>query len=307
MKGLKILAWVVGGLVLLAAVIFALALTPSVQTWAVRKALANQPGVKFDASRIAAGFSAADVTDLHYSKDGMVVTAKAVALRYSAWDYIKSKRINADSVTVQELVVDLRNAKPADEAAGQAGSGKTSASKTGEKGQSAAQRKKGEPSKPFEGLLKSAQLPFDVRVANLAAKGRALLPAQQIVVFDLNGSGIETGQTGKIQWTVDFADEKKDAALRALRSTGTADLHIAKDGRIDTVEVDANAAALGPNIPPDQIKLVAKAASATSGGDENYAATLSLVRRNQAEPLLKTNATYTAAKREIGGTWDVAV
>src|SRR3954468_3905953 len=113
MKGLKIVAWIVGGLVLLLAVVFALALTPAVQTWAVRKAVAGQPGMTIEVGRVAAGFSAADISDLRYAKDGVVVTAKGVTARYSAWDYIAKHKINADSVAVQDLLVDLRNAKPA--------------------------------------------------------------------------------------------------------------------------------------------------------------------------------------------------
>src|SRR5215212_3770365 len=104
MKGLKILGIVLAGVLVLLGIAVAIALMPSVQTWAVRKAVAGQPGVEMNVTRVAAGFSGAEVNELRYVKDGMVVTLKGVSAKYSAWDYIRSKRINADSVVIDELV-----------------------------------------------------------------------------------------------------------------------------------------------------------------------------------------------------------
>lgn len=306
MKGLKIVGFVVGGIVVLLAIAVALALTPSVQTWAVRKAVAGQPGLTLDVGRVSAGMSAADISDLHVVKDGVVITAKGVSAKYSAWDYISKKRINADSVTIQDLVVDLRNATPAT-ASTATKSGAASASAPRPAGSTSATAKTGDKKAGFEGVLKQAQLPFDLRVAALVAKGRALLPNDQTVVFDLKGNSIETGQRGTVEWTIDFADAKKNAALTALRATGTAGLHIANDGRIHSVEVDTTAAAMGPKLPSDRVKLTAKAEQPAAGANETYAATVALIRGTNVEPLVKTNAQFLTATREIAGTWDLAV
>src|SRR5205823_1620677 len=101
MKALKIVAFVVGGIVVLLGILVVLAFTPSVQTWAVRK-FANQPGTTIEVGRVAANLTGADITDLRYVKDGMVVTAKGVTARYTAWDYISKKRINASQVDMQD-------------------------------------------------------------------------------------------------------------------------------------------------------------------------------------------------------------
>src|SRR3954471_9310733 len=103
MKGLKIFAFVLGGIVVLLALVLVLALTPSVQTWAVRKAVADQPGLTLEVGRVSAGFSAADITDLHVVKDGMVIDAKSVTAKYSAWDYLSKKKINVESAVVQDV------------------------------------------------------------------------------------------------------------------------------------------------------------------------------------------------------------
>ena len=311
MKALKILGFTLAALLLIVVVLVALALTPSIQTWAVRKAMADQPGMKLEVGRVAAGLSAADISDVRFSQNGMIVTAKGVTARYSAWDYLTKNRINADNVTVEELLVDMRNVKPAADAEGKApGSqsqpGSADAAKGGAK-KAKGTRRDPKSAQPFEGVLKSAQLPFDVRVANLSAKGRALLTENQTVVFDLKGSGIETGQRGKLEWTVDFGDSKSDAALRGLRATGTGNIHIAGDRRIDLVEIDTVAAAMGPKLPSDRVQITARLEQPTAGGNEGYAANISLLRGNTSESLLKTTAQFTAASREISGAWDLAV
>jgi hypothetical protein len=308
-EGLKIVAIVLGGMVVLLAVVLALALVPSVQTWAVRKAVEGQPGMEIRVAKVAAGVNGADISDLRVVKDGMIITAKGVTAEYSAWDYLTSQRINADSVNIEELVVDLRNAKPAAATPPGAKSppGSTAPQSAPPDPAAAPPPRETGKKEPFQGLLTEAKLPFDVRIASLTAKGRALLPNQQIVTFDLKGSGIENGQRGKIEWTVDFADSTAGASLRALRASGGAALHITQDRRIDLIEIETTAAAMGPKLSADQVKLMAKAEKPAATGDETYAASVSLVKGTALEPLLKTNARYLSAAREIAGTWDIAV
>ncbi|MDO8540457.1 MAG: hypothetical protein Q7S40_08440 [Opitutaceae bacterium] len=317
MKALKIVAIVVGVVAVLLALVFVLALTPTVQTWAVRKALAGQPGMITEVGRVAAGFSDARIDDLRVVKDGAVITAKSVTANYSAWDYISNQRVNVDQVTVRDLVVDLRNAKPAGAPASTTASqspGSTQAStrtstgstKTGTApGQAPVATKTSTSS--FNGLLSQAQLPLDVRVAKLDVKGRALLPAEQTVDFDLQGANIATGQRGKVEWRADFADAKKTAPLRGLRSRGVASVHITSDRRIDLVELDASATADGPNLPKDQVKITAKAEQPTAGGNENYVVNVGLERGGRHERILGSTAQYQGAQRQFAGSWELAV
>lgn len=303
MKAAKIVGIVFGGLLVLVAVVAIVALLPGVQTWAVRKVVADQPGMKIEVGRVAAGFSAAKIDQVRLEQNGMVITAKGVSADYSAWDYIAGNKINADQVTVEDLVVDLRAVPPAP-----AESGKAMPSAKG--GAQPAQAKPVTPAdeaKPFNGILGQAKLPFDVRVARLAAKGRALLPAEQTVVFDLQGSGIETGQRGKLEWKVEFTDPKTGAPMSALNITGSAGVRLAGDKRVDLIEVDALATARGRGLPSDQIKLEAKAEQLTAGANEGYTFALSLVRSGKVEPLVKGAGQFQVATRELSGAWDIAI
>ncbi|MBI4624458.1 MAG: hypothetical protein HY736_14735, partial [Verrucomicrobia bacterium] len=323
MKPLKLFAVALGAAVLLLALGVFLAFTPAVQTWAVRRAVAGQPGITIEIGRVAAGLSAADITDLRVVKDRVVLTAKGISVQYSPWDYFAKKRFNAEQINVQDLVVDFREAGGATVVgtaggANARGANPTAARTPGPKSPPASgvAGAKSSPSLPptavrqpatFDGILKQAQLPLDIRVANLTANGRALLPADQVVTFDVKAANLETGQRGKLEWTVDFTDPQKNAPLQKLRTTGSLALHIASDRRIDLVEIDATASAEGPNLPKDRVKLEARAEQPTAGGNESYAVRVGLVRQDKVEPLLNGSAQYQAPIKEIAGAWEITI
>ncbi|MBL9212727.1 MAG: hypothetical protein JNL92_19860 [Opitutaceae bacterium] len=326
MKGLKILAVVVGGVAVLVAVAVVLAFNSSFQTWAVRKAAAGQPGLTLEVGQVSAGMSGADITGFKVVKDGMIISAKSVNAKFSAWDLITSDQINLESLVVTDLDVDVRSAAAASapaRAPAPAGAPGATPTPTPTATPSNAPRPAqsapaatptprpaapaSEKKAPFAGLFEAAKLPVDLRVGNVSVKGRAHLPQAQTVAFELKVAGIGAGQTGKVEWAIDFADATAGADLRAARVTGTAGLRITADRRIDLVEVDTVAAPMGPNIPNERIQITLKAEKPAGSGDENYAAGVSLVRATGSEPLVKVNAQFLAASREIAGTWDIMV
>jgi hypothetical protein len=332
MKPIKIFALALGAVGLVLALVAILALTPAVQTWAVRRAVASQPGMTIELGRVAAGLSTAEITDLRVVKDRAVVTAKLVSVQYSAWDYLAKKRINADFVRVQDLVVDLRAAgnlvgdlRPAGNPAAvpggptsATGAGRANAGPPAAKGSAVPPTASAKPVSPippavaakpvpFDGILKLVQLPLDLRVAKFAANGRALLPQDQVVTFDLKAANLETGQKGKLEWIVDFADPQKNAPLQGLKTTGSLALHLTPDRRIDLIEVDATANAVGPGLPKDRLKLEAKVEQPTASGNESYAVRVGLVRQDKMEQLLGGTAQYQPATKEIAGGWEVAI
>ncbi len=298
MKALKLSAIVLGVIFALVALVVALALIPAVQTWAVRKAVGNQPGMTLEIGRVAAGFSAADLTDVRVVKDGVVVTAKSANARYSAWDYLTHKRVNVADLTVQDLVIDLRAATPA--AQTKATNSAAGAGKSNSGNEPASQ-------KPFNGFLTEAQLPMDVHIAHFSIPGRALLSSDQIATFDVHGSNLSTGQNGTIEWKVDLTDAASHAPMRALHSSGTAALHITTERRIDVADVNAIASVEGPKLPADQIKLEAKAEQPAAGGNEGYTAHVSLVRGGTTEPLLTLAGQFDARAHQITGAWNISV
>ena len=311
MKSLKIAGFIVGTLAVLAVLAVTAALSSPVQTWAFRKAVAGTPGMTIEVTTIAAGFSAAQVTGLRFAQNGLIVTASSISTRHSAWAYLTGRRIDVDELVIKDLAVDLRPAAPpaASNATTTAPAGSPPAATPGKgpAAKSATTAKAEAPKLPFEGLLKQARLPLDVRLGKLVVNGRATLPDQQQVVFELKGADLESGKRGRLGWTADYSDATAGAPLLAVRSTGTVQLGLTGDRRVDLVEIETTAAAMGPNIPKDQIKLTAKIALPTATGDEDYAADLSLIRGGKAESLLTAAARYSAGPREVAGTWDIAL
>jgi hypothetical protein len=310
MKGLKILLVTVAALAVVLVLVVVLALTPAVQTWAVRKVVGNQPGMQIEVGHVGAGLSEGELGDLRFVKDGMIITAKGVTARYKLTDYLTQKRINADQVTVEDLVVDLRGVTPATPTAGTNSPGSTTApgTKADEAARGPARTTPGSAAPTnFNGLLAQAELPFDIRLANLSVKGRALLPSEQTATFELKGSNIETGQRGQVEWTVQFADGTRDAALQSLRSNGTAAIQISAERRITLVDVNATAVATGPKLPRDQFKLEAKAEQPAAGGNEVYALRLGTLQGNTLQPVVVSNAQYDVSRRNIAGTWEISI
>lgn len=286
MKILKWLAVALAGLLLLGGLLAGLALTPAVQTWAARRALAHLSGIKLQVGRVAAGLASADVRDVRLVRNGLVVTAGAIRVRYSAWDYLRERRINLADVTARNLVVDARAVRPAPAAPRTAGG-------------------KGSPPVAL-GLLALPRLPVDLRIDALAVTGRALLPGGRTVDFSLQGGGIGAGANGHLGWKLDFADASAGAALRAAQAAGTLEAHIRDDRRIDRMKLDNAATLQGPHLPSGRLRLQLATDQPAADGRETAVLQVAWEQGAAATPVLDSRMEYRPTARELGGTWKVS-
>lgn len=314
MKAAKITVIILGSLFVLVLAAGAVALSSGFQTWAVRKALAGQPDLDAEVDQVSAGFSAATLRGVRIKQPGLSLAVDSVSARYSAWAYLTGGRVDVDEIEVKGIAIDLRPGPATTTPPAKAGQtadradGKAATTKAGQKGPEAANAHSESPEKPaaFEGLLKAARLTVELRVGRLSATGSALLPNGQKTNFEVLGADLATGAKGRLEWKVEYSDPKADAALRSLRTTGKVGLAIGATREVQSAEVDADLAASGPALPPDQLKLTARIGR-TDGGDEDYAATLSILRGGRTENLLTTKARYAAATRDINGDWEIAL
>ena len=284
MKRLKIPLIIVASLASLVLLAVMLAFTPGVQTWAVRRALAGQPGLSIDVGHVAAGLSSAELREVRVVQDGTVVSVKAITAAYSATDYLSGKKINVSKVVVRGVEVDARKpaAKPAPSPATAALA-------------------------PFAGILNAIRLPGEVRLGRVEVEAKVLLPDSQTATLTLEGGGIAPGQFGTLTWAVSFADARKDAPLTAARVNGEVKLRTTADLRIDVIEVVADAGATGPGLPADRVKLDLKLEQPAASAGESIVARVSLVRGAAVEPLLNVAVDYAAGKPVMNGRWDLAV
>ncbi|HVS52573.1 MAG TPA: hypothetical protein VHD62_09470 [Opitutaceae bacterium] len=298
MKSLKFFSWVAGVVVALLLIAVALAFMPAVQTWAVRRAIAGQPGTTIEIGRIAAGWSSAEITGVRIARADATITAKSATARYSAWDYLAHRRVNVDTADLHDVVIDLRPAAPSPSATARPpapiSTARPPASATS-------------PADSFRGLLAEAQLPVDLRVAHLAANGRALLAATQTVEFEINGSDIGTALRGTLDWKADFSDRKNDAPVTAAHAQGTAAVRISSERRIDLVDTTATVSARGQNLPSDELRLAAKAEHTAGTDAETYTLAIDLAHAGATAHLVTLAAHFDAAAHEIAGNWKLSI
>ncbi|MFM8334638.1 MAG: hypothetical protein ACKODK_03685 [Opitutaceae bacterium] len=314
MKAAKIVVIALGSLLALVVIAGAVALSSGFQTWAVRKALAGQPDLNLEVGEVAAGFSSATVRGVKLKQPGLALEVGEVSARYSAWAYLSGSKIDVDEIDVKGIALDLRPtpASAPGKSTAPAGANRADSGKASAKDQRAAakssQAAKSAEEKPadFEGLLKAAQLPVDLRVGRLSATGNALLPDGQRTNFELRGADLKTSAKGKLEWKIDYTDARKDAAVTTVKSSGTLAVTINPGRVIEAADLELEATAKGTGIPADTMKLSGRV-SRGAGGNEDYAAALSLLRNGKSEPLVSTRASFTAAAREVTGDWEIAL
>ncbi len=284
MNRLKLTLVILSSLAALVVLAVVLAFTPAVQTWAVRRAVAGQPGLAIEIGHVAAGLSSAELRDVRVVQDGVAITVKELTAAYSATDYLSGKKINVSRVAVRGVEVDAR--KPV--------------TKTPAPAVQAAVA-------PFAGILNSIRLPGEVRVGRVEVDAKVLLPDNQTATLALEGGGIAPGQFGTLQWKANFTDARKGAAVATALASGEVKVRTTTDLRIDTIEFVADAGATGPGLPTDRVKMTVKLEQPTAASGESIAARVALVRGAAVEPLLNVKVDYAAGKPVLAGVWDLAV
>ena len=279
MKPVRLLLIFLGILLALGVMAGGLALTPSVQRWAVLRALRTQPGLKVEIATVAAGPSHVRLGDVQVEKSGLTVRLAQLEADYSLTSLLFSRRLAISQLTGRGLVVDA-----------------SKLSRT--KAEAAAV---GAPA-AAPGLLGQVELPVELLLGDCLIEGRALLPGASggppvAVEYKLTGGKLAPGEEGALV----LAATAKDAAttLRAqvsLRATQTTQRTFS---RIDlTTLVDAEGRGLSGET---QLKLHAVLSREATG--ETYNVDLDTVQRGATANLLSVKAGL--AHGGYTGTWAV--
>src|SRR5690349_10470337 len=112
MKPVRALIIALVVLLVLGAVAVGVALTPSVQRWAVMRAVRGQPGLKFEATTIAAGLSHLRLAGVQAAKGGIAIQLEQLEADYSPWQLLFSRRLVLGQVHGRGLVVDASKLSP---------------------------------------------------------------------------------------------------------------------------------------------------------------------------------------------------
>jgi len=177
---MKILRPVLVSVAVLAAllvIVLALAFTPSVQTWAARRALVVQPGVKASLGRVAVGLNQIELTGFNFQQPSFALTLPSVTVEMSLAS-VAGKNVAVRRLVAKGWKIDLT--APA------AVSGPASASaETSGNAQAAVPPYATKPASAqtapvpfaFDGVFKLLQLPVDLSLDGVEIEGEVIFPA----------------------------------------------------------------------------------------------------------------------------------
>jgi hypothetical protein len=261
-----------GLLVLLIAALF----LPAVQTFAARKALADQGG---QVERVAFGLGGGELRGLRVEQPGLTLVVPSLSTEAPLVRLARGA-VELRSLVARDILVEIDPVAMASS---------PSAPK---------ETKKREPGKPFQGVLDAAQLP-ELRVDGLDVAGRVRVLGEQPVdaTFTLAGGGIRAGQTGRVELKLEAR-----AGAGSVVSTLTLTPALGADGRLDAVGAVIEALANSQYLAqPANLRATADVARAGTG--ETYALRL----LSGETPLVEIDTRWAPGSAELPGRWKIAL
>lgn len=285
MKLVRPLAFALSVILLLLALAVGLALLPAVQGWAVRRAVAEQPGLKLEFGRVAAGPRQLELEEVVAERSGMQVRLKRLTAAYSLLGLL-NRRLVVDRLQAEGLEIDLSRRSSAAVGAGAAG------------GTAVA-----------PGAIAQVQLPWQIELAALDVRGRVVIPGAPgqvpvVAEFQVGGGGLVGGQEGKFPFSATLRDDRPGAPVSALRTQGELHLRQAPSRSFDHVALELTLEAEGPQIAEQgQLKLAAGVSPAA--GAASYQVRVDTVLKGRTENIFSIDATAPAQGAEVSGRWSL--
>ena len=283
-----------------------LALHSGVQTWAARRALAAQPGLKARLGMLNAGFQTVEVTDLRLERDGAVVTLPTFHAELSVIDAGLNEKVNIRRLVAKGWTLDLTHyqfpSAPRKSAAlaPRREFSLVASAYAAEPGATAAVAAA---TQVFQGVFAQAALPFELTLDGVELEGDVLLPPTPGVDTGrahvvLNGGGLASGREGALTFNLAVALTGKDTPVNALSITGRLAATMDTPRTFSRLGTKADASATGPQFPMG-VKLSANVAAARDASGENY--TLMLASENRQ--LVAVQASFPKTTLKLDGTW----
>jgi hypothetical protein len=265
--------------VLLAAVI-ALAFTPAVQTWVVRRVLAGQPGLNASVVSVNVGLHATHVENLRFSRPGVTLTLPSADVETTLLDAVR-RRVALKQIVAKGWTLDLTAP-----AAG-ASVGTPSSAPPADSARRA-----------FEGFFKQLRLPVDLSLAALELEGDVILPEGRAHVV-IGGGGLAAGQDGQFALKASVTPAKKDGPIDALAVRSDILVRMDTPRSFEHIVVTTDATATGAKLPKGaNVRVILDAGRASAGG-ESY----SVILRAEDKELANLGVQLPDGAAPLAGTW----
>ena len=291
MKFLRFLLLGLGVVVLLLAIVSALALLPSIQTWAARRVIASSPELGIThLGRVSAGFQRIEILDLRMQRDGLSLTLPAATIDLPVFSAARDD-VQIRSLTAKGWTLDL-----------------TAPPSTADR---AAMKSSAADASSFEGVFNLLQLPVDLAIESADVEGVVIFPTKTgspagRARVALTGGQLGTGREGRftLKTEADIADGV--APVTRIENTSLLRLRMDTPRTFTRVSVTNETSANGPGLPQGA-RLHAEAAASREGDRESYEVLLKNMTGSAEKNLVELHASNPAAGQAIAGTWSVAL
>ncbi|MEI6861430.1 MAG: hypothetical protein WCL04_04175, partial [Verrucomicrobiota bacterium] len=272
-RPLKIILVLSGVAALLVAVLVGLAFTPAVQTWAVRRAVANVPGAKIEVGRASIGLHAVHLENLRVTQSGLVFTLPAADVELSVLAAARGQ-ISIARLTANGWTADL-----------------TSAALTPPTAATPA------PAATFDGIFQVLRLPFALSLTTAEIEGD-VIQAGGRTHLTVSGGGLGSGQEATFKITTRYDASAADAPVKTAGANAELLVRMDAPDAIQRIVLNADATASGPKLPDGtQTHLTVRAGRDATG--ESYTAIVSSGGRE----LVNVEARLPADGQPLTGKW----
>lgn len=266
------------------AVVLGLALTPSVQRWAVLRAVRDVPGLKLELGGISAGFSGVMATGVKAVHAGLPVSVERLEAEFSPLGYVFGRHLEIRRLRVTGLHIDAAGVSRSKAEAAAAGAPAAA-----------------------PGMLAHLELPFDLTLGEVSIEGKALLPAKPAQApveasYTITGGKFASGQEGSLQLDARLNNPAEGAGVHSLHAQAGLRATLTAQRRFNKISLTTLVDAEGPALAsPSQLKVGAEVYQATGG--ENYEVTVSTLLQGRAENALILRARLPAGTPRYEGDW----
>ncbi|MFT3870786.1 MAG: AsmA-like C-terminal region-containing protein [Nibricoccus sp.] len=302
MKILRPILWCVAVVAALLVLVLGLAFNASVQTWAARRALVGQPGLKSELGRVSAGMKRTELTNIAISKPGFDLKLPSLTidmpLMSAANKKIEVKKLVARGWTIDLSVPEASQQKPA-----------TTSPSTQTPAQSSAPAE----AQPFafEGGLKLLSLPVDFSLEEIDVAGDVTFATQPgrpkahaSVVF--SGGKLGVGSDGVFKYASKITLPDPDAPVREMTVDSLITVRMATPRTLQKVSIVTDVRALGPKFP-NGASLHAEIVLNSNAAGENYLVIAQTPLADAWKNLFSLEASYPAGATTLAGKWKIDV
>jgi hypothetical protein len=309
-KPVRLLLVAAGSLGVVILIALGLVLHSGVQTWAARRALASQSGLKAHLGLLNAGFRNVDLTDLQFERDGAVIRLPTFHAELSVIDAGMNEKVNIRHLVAKGWTLDLTKFDAA--VIGQkvvvnprAASGRAAAFSLLSAAYAAdpANAVPAAVGQVFQGVFAQTTLPVELSLDGVELEGDVLLPTKPGVDLarahvTIQGGGFSAGREGALTFVVDVSLAGSDLPVNAVTVQGRIAATMDTPRTFSRLATKADAAASGPKFP-HTVRLATEAVASRDAGGENY----SLSVAGDGRPLAGMQAAFPQVTHKLAGTW----